>query len=140
MAQLIFTIKEHNMPKYRNTELSVRSPQIIIHNPDQADNPQAAPVIDFMRELVIEVAGERGKKQLSTSRVIYTADNINTEVPVLDPETDEVIEGETITYSKFYQYFYSIFAKVSTDQDAQDMAREQMIALANAAGMPHPGI
>lgn len=122
------------MPKYRNTELNVRCPHVMIQNPDSVENPGVKPVVDFARELVVEVAGERGKRQLSPCRIIYTADNINTEVPVVDPATDQPT-GEKITYGDFYKYFYSIFAKASIDQDTIDMAREQIALVTNQSGV-----
>lgn len=124
------------MAKYRNTELTTRCPHITIYNPDTTENPGAQPMIDFARELVVEVAGERGKRQLSQCRIIYTQENINTEVPLVDPATD-LPTGETFTYGEFYQYFYSVFNKASADQDAIDMAREQIsIVTADSGLMP----
>lgn len=123
------------MPKYRNTDLTVRCQSIMIQNPDSVITPSAKPSIEFQRELVVEVAGERGKRPLNNCRIAYTADNMTTEVAEIDPATDQPT-GNTFTYADFYKMCYSVFGHASMLQDQADISREQLMQLAQQTGQP----
>ena len=132
------------MTTYRNTGLTVRSPRIMIDNPDKTESPQAQAGIQFERIVVVDQPGfGRTSKQVQSCSMKY--------IPEPEKEgyngsntftlfADTIPNVTELTYDQFYMIAAALFEHASTIQDTADIARENLQAAMIAQGINAPFI
>lgn len=71
-------------------------------------------VINLADRVITEHAGEIRK----------VVDDLSVEFPIRNPATNEIIEGQTMTYQDLYVGLFSLYWKLALERDAEIAAQE----------------
>ena len=103
------------MANYQETNVSgtsyTRANQIVVSNP-----LNGVKAISFMEEQVVNLEGEQIFRQKGGIQEPFTAENIQEEFPLLNPE-DGTPLGITTTYQQVYVTLYSLYMHLATKRD-----------------------
>ena len=111
------------MSNYQETEVTgtayVRANQIIVANP-----LEGVKAISYMEEQVINLSdGEQIFRSAGGFQEPFTAENVGTEFPLLNPQTGEQL-GPTMTFQGLYVALYSLYFFLAQRRD-QALAEAQ---------------
>lgn len=70
-------------------------------------------VINLADRVITEHAGEIRK----------VVDDLSVEFPLRNPATNEIIEGQSMTYQDLYVGLFSLYWKLALDRDAEEAAK-----------------
>ena len=103
------------MSKYNETTIEgtsyVRADRVTINNGLESKG------ITFNEVELINLSnGEEMTKSFGSVSESFTADNLNTAIPLLDPETGADL-GASLTYQELYVAVYSLYFKLATERD-----------------------
>ena len=70
-------------------------------------------IINLADRVITEPAGEIRK----------SVDDLTVEFPIRNPATNEIIEGQTMTYQDLYVGLFSLYWKLALDRDAEVAAK-----------------
>lgn len=84
------------------------------------ENPRNGIPSVLIREEDVIVLADRVITQFA-SEINKTLDEPTTIVPLRDVATGEIIEGQAITYGAIHQALYSLYWKLATDRDAEQV-------------------
>jgi hypothetical protein len=87
------------------------------------ENPLGSPPALLVREeTVINLADRVITEHAGEIRKVV--DDLTVEFPLRNPATNEIIEGQTMTYQDLYVGLFSLYWKLALDRDAEIAAQE----------------
>lgn len=86
------------------------------------ENPLgSAPSLLVLEETVINLADRVITEHAGEIRKVV--DDLSVEFPLRNPATNEIIEGQSMTYQDLYVGLYSLYWHLALDRDAEEAAK-----------------
>ncbi len=104
------------MPNYKESSVAgssyVRAGSVFI------DNGLINKSIAFQEQEVMTLGDEVISKSLGLVASEFTAENQDTAFALLDPETNQQVDGQTMTFADVYNALYSLYLHLALERDA----------------------
>lgn len=111
------------MPNYKENSVAgssyVRAGSVFI------DNGLSNKSIAFQEQEVMTLGDEVISKNLGLVTSKLTAENQDTAFALLDPATNEQVDGQTMTFKDVYNALYSLYLHLALERDAAEEAEPE---------------
>lgn len=111
------------MPNYKESSVTgssyVRAGSVFI------ENGLVDKSIAFQEQEVIALGDETINKNLGLLTGAFTAESQDTAFALLDPETNQQVDGQTMTFSEVYRALYSLYLHLALERDAAAEAEQE---------------